>query len=778
MTWLLDDPRLENSKEILDFALTLNFGLPPWLFLFILTALGVWSLWYHREAAKEKTLGQRLSLSSLRWLTLGLMLLLLLQPHLDVDHMVEPKSQLAILVDQSQSMSLREKGASEAYFSTWAEALDLTPAHLERSDRQAMVQTLYHNESLGWGEFFEEDFSPKLFTYDDELGEHDIAQIDNLPKPSGESTQLGKALRQIQRRTQGMPLAAVVMFSDGAHNRGEDPLLAARALAEDGVRIFPVAIGDPDAKDVRIKALKLPDFIFVDDEVALQITLESQGCGGDELELEIALGLEKVIKHRCPSQDGVFTTSVTVKSSKLGVKNCQVKVLGLEGEHFLENNDMDLSVQVIEREIRVLLALEGPSWEFRYLKHMLDRDPRYDAKVFMRRGDVKRKQHDDQILDRFPFEHLHQDFDLLILNNLDASLFTADKMNIVRDFVSESGGSLMMLAATSGTPSSYAATPIGDMLPVEFDAVVESVEQDLEKSFTKPFQLKPTREGLHHPLTKLSPIVEENQSIWEKLPPQYWWYKGIVKAKRSATVLIEHDSERREGVAVPLMATQRFGKGEVVFLGINSIWRWRDRVGNRYTQRFWGQAVQYLGLPHLLGYVDTVQISTVGREFELGTPIDVDLRVMDEDFEPLDEKQVTLLAKEKLSGEVLTLPVSSAGANGGRYRGQIHLKEGEWELTVQGREDAVQHPIRVVRPQYEQQNPAMNLKLLEQMAAISGGAVMKPESLASLPELLQQRQEWIRVADSIEIWDSTLLFLLFLAFACGEWALRKKWDLP
>lgn len=778
MSWLIQDPQFDNSVEILSFNLELNFGLPSWVLAFTIVLLAIWSGWSVFQDTKEQKLWQRILLSVFRWGVCTMMLVLVLQPRMNVDHMVQPKSQIAIMLDNSESMNLVDAGAPPNFHQAWATATGKNEEEISKMKRSEIAQSLFHNESLALPETFEKDYNSKLFSFGEKVSEINHASLKAWPEINHQNTQVGSGLREVSKSLEGLPLSSVILFTDGASNRGDDPVDVARSFAERGIKIFPVAIGYQDAIDIRVSDLRLPDFIFKESDVALEIVLETRGLIGETINLEIKLGEQRSIKRRCKVNSETVSTSVSINSKSVGTFPLVVKATPHHGENVLANNKMEKQVQVIEREIRVLLAVEGPSWEYRYLKSMLDRDPRYVASVYMRRGDIKRKRSDTQFLDRFPFENLNRDFDLLIFNNLNSSIFDSEKMKLIRDFVSESGGSLIMLSATHGTPSSYAATPIGQMLPIEFETIESSPQEDFQKTFAKPFKLSLTQEGQLHPLTQLSPLAEENRRIWKELPHQYWWYKGITKAKRSATVLVEHQSERNENGPIPLIATHSYGKGEVVFVGINSIWRWRHRVGNRYTQRFWGQAVQYLGLPHLLGYVDPIQINTSGREFELGKSIDVNIRALDENFEALKDAQVILEAKNAKSGERLPFPISATVAGSGRYRGQIFLEEGDWQLELQGRENQNPYPIKVFKPQYELQNPAMDFQTLNQLATMSGGKVILPDQLSTFTELLKDNVKLIRLNSNVDIWDSWVLLILFILFACGEWALRKVWSLP
>jgi hypothetical protein len=286
-----------------------------------------------------------------------------------------------------------------------------------------------------------------------------------------------------------------------------------------------------------------------------------------------------------------------------------------------------------------------------------------------------------------------------------------------------------------------------------------------------------TRDGQLHPLTRLSPLVDENIKLWKTLPGQHWYYQGIKKAKRSAMVLVEHGEQSNEYGPIPLLAVHRFGKGEVFFVGINSIWRWRYKIGNKITRRFWSQGMQYLGLPHLLGHVDRVNIDTSGQDFEVGDAIEVHLRVMDERYEPWSDDSTVLLCKNKETSEVVEFSMGSAGVKSGRYQGEILLKEGEWTLMVQGLEDQKEKIIMVKKPRYETYNPAMNKPLLMDMAKVSDGQFIGPDELKDLPDLLADKKELMRNVSELEIWDKGLFLFIFMMAATLEWFIRKRNDL-
>ena len=134
------------------------------------------------------------------------------------------------------------------------------------------------------------------------------------------------------------------------------------------------------------------------------------------------------------------------------------------------------------------------------------------------------------------------------------------------------------------------------------------------------------------------------------------------------------------------MAYQLFGRGQVLFLGINSIWRWRYRIGARFTDRFWGQTIQALGLPHLIGNMNNLKIETVGRDFKAAEKIDVNCRLVSDALKASANDSINLIATEIESGETkeFTMP---KGTEASTYSGAVVLPEGQWDLQVKDYEN-------------------------------------------------------------------------------------------
>ena len=356
-----------------------------------------------------------------------------------------------------------------------------------------MFQDILNNKELGLIDDLSEKYAVRLYVFDQKTRQIQTdTEVITLPEAKGEATGLGPAVRYVEQSLKGMPVSDIVIFSDGIHNRGESPLEIAAELKNKEISLYPVGIGMPENIDMKVRNIDIQELLFKDDEIAVEVTFEGSGIEETDLEAVLTLGDREIARKSIECRSGLFKEIFVIRPSEKGDFEFRVSLEKHRDEFFTGNNILSKQVSVIESEIRVLLAVGNPSWEYRYLKGMLDGDKRFKTQVFIRSGDISRANADPQYLASFPFATL-KDIDCIILNNIDRSYFSTDKLNMLQEFVSEQGGSIIMISSPSGTPSSFAGTPMEDMLPVTIRKVTESEANDYSKSTARSFNLKLTR---------------------------------------------------------------------------------------------------------------------------------------------------------------------------------------------------------------------------------------------------------------------------------------------
>jgi Ca-activated chloride channel family protein len=123
------------------------------------------------------------------------------------------------------------------------------------------------------------------------LGQGIIASLNTIATAAGETVVSNFADPNQPAPTPFAPgtysSAVIILLSDGENNQNPDPLAAAQAAAERGVRIYTVGIGSPQGAVIQID-----DFLVntrLDEAMLQQISLITDGAyyaAGDEAELQ------------------------------------------------------------------------------------------------------------------------------------------------------------------------------------------------------------------------------------------------------------------------------------------------------------------------------------------------------------------------------------------------------------------------------------------------------------------------------------------------------------
>ena len=214
----------------------------PWWQLILLplgiAILAFVALGYFRLEGRIRS-RDRMAISLLRGLALGLIIFSLSRPLLEVTTQMQQPGVVGVLLDNSISMGL--KG----------------PNRTARSD---FIRQQFDAESGDLLRDLQQDFDVRLFKFGAETKA--ISDIDALDFNDGDSD-LTRALSFTQASLRGEPLAGLVVVSDGALQPDEplDALLL--SLKSSGIPVFSVGLGERRyARDIAISRIRLPGAVF------------------------------------------------------------------------------------------------------------------------------------------------------------------------------------------------------------------------------------------------------------------------------------------------------------------------------------------------------------------------------------------------------------------------------------------------------------------------------------------------------------------------------------
>jgi len=597
--------------------------------------------------------------------------------------------------------------------------------------------------------------------------------IDGL-EAKGAVSAVGDAVREVISRKRGQPIAGVLLISDGASNSGVQPLDAARLAGQDKVPLYIWGVGITAPRDIIVgSTLFAPEIAFVKDEVPVGVRVRSMGMAGQTARVVVTLGDEKAEKDVEFNADGETIVTVSLTPKKPGELELTATVPPREDELIKDNNSASQRIRVIEEKIKVLYLEQSPRWEFKYVQAALMRDRRVDFKCVLLEGDPAiARGEKTPYLEEFPKkkEDLFK-YDVLIMGDVDPKALAPAQVDMIGEFVSRFGGALVIVAGKRFMPVAWRKTLIEKLLPVELDPA----DAGGPVMANRPFRLELAPAGKASPMLRLAEREFDSMQIWGQFPPIYWTAK-VARPKPAAEVLVvdpDPAKASRQG-KMPVVAIHGYGMGQVLYVGTDNLWRWRKNAGDKYHAALWGQMIQRMALPHLLGGAKRTQLSTDQKEYTTGQPVTIYARLYTDSFEPMTQAVVNGSAWNTADpSRVRPVQLRLIPDQPGMYRGQLsEAPPGKYEFVVD-HDRSVKLEFAITDPRQELADPAMNEPLLRRMADASGGRFFREEDLHKLPEQVAARSDLKRTTMEADVAFSPFYFLLMLIAVTAEWIIRK-----
>src|SRR5438477_1175477 len=105
-------------------------------------------------------------------------------------------------------------------------------------------------------------------------------------------------------------------------------------------------------------------------------------------------------------------------------------------------------------------------------------------------------------------------------------------------------------------------------------------------------------------LLQMEVNLKKTDRRWARLPRHFWGIAGrdkpganvLANFRDEASIVPANEkqfAEERQVRDNALAALQNYGLGRVLYLGVDSTWRWRYRIGDTYHHRFWSQIIRW-----------------------------------------------------------------------------------------------------------------------------------------------------------------------------------------
>jgi uncharacterized membrane protein len=690
-------------------------------------------------------------------------LILFLEPAIELRQVAREPNRVAVLVDDSLSMSLRDKAA----FKRW------------RGDHHI-------------------DF----YTFSDALVAASEPTV-GTSAPLGKATLVRQALEQVRARYQGSDLAAIVLISDGI-GTGDFAEGAGVGAARDFLRSLESRVhtawaARPGLKDVAVSRILADEFAFARTVVKVEAVMRSTGYGARRIPVTLSSDGRALRRKWVDLGSGEQEVRVEFEftPAKVGKYVYEIATPVADDEAVAENNTRSFVLRVIRDKTRVLQVVGQPSWDVRALRGMLKQNPNVDLISFFilrTQDDLLQAMSDELSLIPFPTHELFEEqlpsFDLIVLQNFDFIPYgIAPYLDNIKSYVMGGGGLVMLGGALSFGSGGYARTAVADVLPVDLPPAHLPPDRLLDLA---PFSAQLTEQGRVHPITALRFEPSDNAAAWRGLPT----LNGInltEGARRDALVLAVHPTRRTSsGKPMPLVAAWEVGQGRALAITTDSLWRWGFVAAatpgddGRSYFKLWDNSIRWLMDDPDMRYL---RVDSDRIEYAPGAPVRLGVRLLDRDYKPRAGGKVSLEVvrgsdpgnTEKVARAELT--TGDGDERGGEAGEAVHelakLDAGVYRVTARsqvGERKVEASDIFLVRQASEElSRPAPTQELLQVIADATGGRQLGPvEKLPGDLPMAEPRVVRVDRRSDVELWSRPWLLIAALLLLGLEWGLRGR----
>jgi uncharacterized membrane protein len=785
---------------------SLIWGSPQWLtaaacVLAVAAALLAWS--YGRARAGRSV---RVGCALLKAIGFTALALALLEPLLAGVRPRRGANAFAVVADNSESLLIRDDKATQT--------------------RGEWLRDALKKES-NWQTRLGQDFDVRNYAFDTHL--RGVEGFETLAF-DGSGSAIGTSLAALARRFRGLPLAGVLLFTDGNRTDLSEidwsqlppvyPVMPpARGVARD-VGVSNVSVSQTNFESAPVVVRADVTAIGYAGEPIVAAVVDEEGHEIERLEAKASRDA-KPINFRFqfrPAKKGITFYHVEAFPASERPKN--VADDGTPApkppttEQTLANNSRLVVVDQGGGPYRVLYVCGRPNWEFKFLRRAVDEDeqvqlvgmmrlarkqPKFDFRDVRDRStseffkgfehpEAETAERADQpvlirlgtldsaeLRDGFPkaADELYR-YHAIILDDVEAAFFTPDQLGLLRNFVSVRGGGLLMLGGPdSFVEGKYDRTQVAELLPVYLNRPAP-VEGDIE------YRLVLTREGWLQPWVRTRRTEDDERNRLAAMP-SFRTLSQVGNIKPGAVVLSQVAGP--SGEAAPALVSQQFGKGHVAALMIGDLWRWgirRETPTESDLDKSWRQTVRWL-VGDVPGRVDV----TVRPKAGASSPaVEITTRVRDAEFRPLDNARVAL-AITLPGNDSLTLEAEPDGREAGTYvASYVAKKPGPYRVAAtatdpDGSAVGTREAGWAAQPaadEFARLEP--DRAFLETIAARTKGEVVSGDRLDSFVASLPSRSAPITEPWITPLWHHPLYFLLALICLTAEWGLRRFNGLP
>jgi uncharacterized membrane protein len=788
--------------------LTLASGWPQWLLVALIVgacaaiAVGLWQrrfLGWPRVAA----------IGVLQAALAALVLCLLWRPVLNVERVRDRQNVLAIVLDNSASMMQVDGIDDQPTSQRGAQKVERGAEVAEGVSPTRLQQAITALEAGPLAELGK-TFELRYFAFGNADGKtgSSVVPIDsiNALPAAGPQTRIGDALVNVMQTAGSVPLAGVMLISDGAENGRSLGEAQLGEIASYGVPVHTIGVGpERIVNDLELADVDLPASIAPGATVTTDVTIKHSGAATTRLRIydnDTLLAARELKLTAGATPDGANTTTVRVEfpAGAAGVRDLRLTLDPLAGERNVVNNSRRrvVNVPAVRRSI---LYVEGePRWEFKFLRRAIEGERSLRVASIVRTTENKFYRQGvtsgDELGEGLPEtpEALFA-YDAIILGSYEAASLSLAQHQLLKDFVDRRGGGLLMLAGNGGlADGGWGSSALAQVLPVHLPT-------KRGKDFVQtPTKAHLTRYGAESTIVRFDADPVRNTEMWQTLPDLANYHRVGALRPGAVTLIDGVIKTANKEERVPLLVWQRYGSGSAYVLATGSTQRWQMSlpVDDLRHEMFWRQLLH--AIADRTPQRAWLGSDRVAYEDERGVTLEAEVR--DEKFMPIAtatvatnaagsrpaapsaptdarpkiELMITPENGEPIIQEMLPSPTSPGrytasfdAATPGLYRAELAARFGKDKVVTTS--SAFRRDDNVV----EHFDTGQHRAVLERLSNDTQGRYWQLDGLPEISRAIPYTKSGIVERQVLDLWNLPIVFLMLLALKLGEWLLRLRW---
>jgi hypothetical protein len=663
-----------------------------WILLGLILSIFLgYYLYYYKVKQPTKI---NLLLAIIRSFVFFLIGLLLINPSIPEEVLFSQKTKLSVLIDNSSSIKYFKKDS-------------LINHILEGLKNDKKLNKKFNIDYYSFGNKFQ---LSDTFNFND--NQTDIS----IPL---------KKITRIQKNRN----SPIVLISDGNQTIGNDYLYT--KIKEP---VFPIVVGDTSKyKDVKISQINVNRYSFINNKFPVETILQYDGVQPVRLRYSIEnngkIIYTKIIKFTEKNNSRILKTFI--KASQEGLNVYKSKIQYLENEKNKANNYKNFSVEVNNKQSKILIVSSFYHPDLGALKKAIERDKQRKVNIEI----IKSKKH--QI----------NDYQLIILYQPD------EKFNLLLKQLNSNKLSFMLITGSKTDWSFINNESLG--ITKKNINQLENYSASFNNSF---FTFSQKNIGFEN----FPPLLDYFGELNIMIPHQTLLFQNING----------YSSQR------PLLVTANENNQKKIFLFGEGIWKWRSSSFQKKNSfinfdKFIGSIVQYASNKKIRDRLDI----DIKPSYNINSKILISAFYIDENFQFDNRATLLFTVLNKNTKEKKILPFSLSDSSYQLYLNS--LDSGKYEYTVSVNEQDISKKGNFVVNDFlvEEQFTSANSNKLGLLAKKTKGELYFEDNYNLLIDKLvnddqfqiEQKSKQI----SSNLINKTWMMLVIVTLLSIEWIIRK-----